>query len=421
MERVQPTLSLKERDRRWNRVRGFLRERDLDCLIFASLNAPQQHERYLSNEYRYGIILFPQEGEPVYLVRSNMDVVTNMENLRRGQASWIADWRGGATGETLVEAIKDKGYGSATIGVFGLKGVGLIMEPEGWIPHETWTYVSERLPHAKFQEVTKPLIELMLVKGGEELALLRHSAYVGEKACEAMVNAIRPGANEGEIYSTIMQEIRKHGADSWHLIIHSGDENPSWSPPRWLTTSETPRSVQKGEHVLVEMFPTYGGMQTQQQMTVALKPVSREKQKLADVAKRSLDVGHEILRPGKTFKEVCDAMEAPIAEAGCWHLTPLIHTVNPLHMVSQRQVGMIDNLPGLQGYNPAFWQKGEYKGKRARSMIGGDVVIQAGMCFAMEPNACLGMRRVNIGGTVIVGEDGIEILNQVPNEMQIVD
>jgi Xaa-Pro aminopeptidase len=52
-------------------------------------------------------------------------------------------------------------------------------------------------------------------------------------------------------------------------------------------------------------------------------------------------------------------------------------------------------------------------------MTGGDVIIQPGMCFAMETNACRGMRRVNIGGTVIVTEDGVEILNTLANEMQI--
>lgn len=420
MEKLNPTFSLKERNRRWQSIREFLEKRELDCLIFGSLNAPQQHERYLSNEYRYGIVLFPQEGEPVYLVRSNMDVVSNMENLLRGQTSWIEDWRGGATGETLVDAIKDKGFESANIGVFGLEGQGIILEPEGWIPYQTWDYVLKNLPNANFTEVTKPIIELILVKGEEELAMLRHGAGIGEMACEVMMDVTRPGVNEGEIYTAIMQEIRKHGANSYTLIIHSGDENPSWSPPRWLSTSETPRTVQKGEHVLVEMFPSYGGMETQQQMTVALHPVSSKKQELADVARRSLEIGLEMLRPGVTFEEVCDAMEEPIQEAGCWHLTPLIHSLNPLQLVSQRQVRMIENLPGLEDYNPAYWQKGEYKGGKARPMTGGDVVIKPGMSFAMEPNACRGKMRVNIGGTVIVTDNGVEELNTLANEMKII-
>ena len=80
---------------------------------------------------------------------------------------------------------------------------------------------------------------------------------------------------------------------------------------------------------------------------------------------------------------------------------------------------MIDILPGIENYNPAYWQKGEYKGKRARPMTGGDVVIQPGMCFAMEPNACRGKMRVNIGGTVIVTEDGVEVLTLRTEEQDV--
>jgi Xaa-Pro aminopeptidase len=44
-------------------------------------------------------------------------------------------------------------------------------------------------------------------------------------------------------------------------------------------------------------------------------------------------------------------------------------------------------------------------------------VLQPGMVFAFEPNACLGEHRVNIGGTVIVTPTGCEELNQIPTEV----
>lgn len=44
-------------------------------------------------------------------------------------------------------------------------------------------------------------------------------------------------------------------------------------------------------------------------------------------------------------------------------------------------------------------------------------VIKPGMTFAFEPNACLGRRRVNIGGTVVATERGCEELNEICNWM----
>jgi Xaa-Pro aminopeptidase len=42
------------------------------------------------------------------------------------------------------------------------------------------------------------------------------------------------------------------------------------------------------------------------------------------------------------------------------------------------------------------------------------------MVFELEPNACRGKYRVNIGGTVAVTEDGVEEFNKLPTELQIV-
>jgi hypothetical protein len=35
-----PALSLNERDRRWNAIRGMMREEDIDCLIIQSGGVP---------------------------------------------------------------------------------------------------------------------------------------------------------------------------------------------------------------------------------------------------------------------------------------------------------------------------------------------------------------------------------------------
>ena len=41
------------------------------------------------------------------------------------------------------------------------------------------------------------------------------------------------------------------------------------------------------------------------------------------------------------------------------------------------------------------------------------------MAFELEPNACRGKHRVNIGGTVIVQQDRVEELNPLAAEMRI--
>lgn len=49
--------------------------------------------------------------------------------------------------------------------------------------------------------------------------------------------------------------------------------------------------------------------------------------------------------------------------------------------------------------------------------MGGDLVLQAGTTFALEPHCVLGRRRVDVGGTVIVSENGVEEVNTLSRAM----
>jgi Xaa-Pro dipeptidase len=45
--------------------------------------------------------------------------------------------------------------------------------------------------------------------------------------------------------------------------------------------------------------------------------------------------------------------------------------------------------------------------------LNGNMELKAGMVLELEPNACLGMKRVNIGGIVLVTAWGVEELNKI--------
>jgi Xaa-Pro dipeptidase len=411
---IYPTLSLKERDRRWGLARELMENKGLDCLILAGLRGRAQFDGYLTNEVYMGIVIFPYQGEATYLTWNAMFITRHIEHCSRGETPWIDDVRVGTSGVDIVAVLQEKGLDSGSIGVVGLESRGL-GEPEGVISYKTWTYVLKHLAKAKFMDVSQPFDQMTFVKSDEELSLIRHSAYVGEMACQAMLDTAKPGISESEIYAEIMKEIFVHMASpspgATYLILHSGADNPSWGPPIWLYRAQSPRIVEKGDVVQAEIFPHYGGLETQQQMAVALKPVHHLNEQCATMARQSYEAGVKAIRPGKTFHEVVEAMEAPLAKAGFWHLTPLIHSLNPYICLGPMGIG-IDKLPGIERYSKVT--------KLETPMVGGNVVIKPGMVFELEPNACLGKHRVNIGGTVLVTEGGVEELNKLPTEMRVV-
>ena len=346
MKEDRPVLSLKERERRWKAVRDLMKTKGIDCLMVVGLFGWENADAYLTNGAGRGVVIVPLQGDGTYLAPSALAVAGHAEDLRRGGESWVDDWRAGASAPQIVSVIKEKGFEAATVGVIGLesKGVG---QMEGYIPFKTWSYIRDNLPRATFIDISADFFELMLTRGAEEIALIRYAAKVGEMVCETMMKTARPGAGEAEIFAAMMQTMYANGCNPRMLILESGADNLSWGTPLWLHRAGTPRIVQKGDMVQAEIFTSYGGIETQQQMSVGIKPVHPINQEMAKIARRSYEVGLKELRPGNRFEHVAKAMAVPLAEEGCWHLCPLIHSISPQMCGSQLQVGMT-GLPGFR-------------------------------------------------------------------------
>ena len=148
-------------------------------------------------------------------------------------------------------------------------------------------------------------------------------------------------------------------------------------------------------------MPLCGNQEVQVQMTVALDPLDDTNKKCEQVALAAYAAGIKALKPGIAFADLLAAMEEPLKSAGCWGYTPLVHSVGP-HFLAGRTLVNQDQVKLDVRYAGA-------NAARARQAI-----LQPGMVFAFEPNACIGTHRVNIGGTVIVTATGCEELNHIP-------
>ena len=81
-----PTLSLVERDRRWARVRGLMRERGFDGLLVAGFRSREMYETYISDDYNEGCVIFPLEGDPVERGGLGGNQTRSPANLARNSA-----------------------------------------------------------------------------------------------------------------------------------------------------------------------------------------------------------------------------------------------------------------------------------------------------------------------------------------------
>jgi Xaa-Pro dipeptidase len=386
-------------------VRKLMRERGLDGLLVAGFRSREMYETYISDDYNEGCVIFPFEGDPVVITWAHLRVMRARWSAERGTMLWVDDYRVATSGTAVATVITEKRLAEGSLGVVGLSSQAPT-EIYGAIPANFWSELTAALPKARWQDISEEFSHLMLVKSEEELAQVRYAARAAEAACKAIIEVAAPGVGEEVIFAEATREMLRHGIGVRYpvIVMNSGPHTLSWGPPRWTTSGEAPRVLQRGDLLQAELMPLCGNQEVQVQMTVALDPLDDISLKCERVARASYEAGIKALKPGMSFADLLAAMEEPHKSSGCWGYTPLVHSLGPHFLAGRTQVNQEQAKLDVRfvGDNAV----------RQRS-----AVLQPGMVFAFEPNACIGNHRVNIGGTVIVTADGCEELNHIPTSV----
>ena len=401
-----PTYSLAERDRRWNLIRAFMDREGLDALLVFGEHedagpAPVSYDTWFTNGRPGTTVVFPRAGEPMSLLPMPLFTMDQMESSRRGDAVWIPpqNIRASRDSRGIAAVLTELGLMKGTIGVVGLEPYPP-WHPEGIVPYHLWKSVLTQFPDVEFTPVAVALSRLMMTLSQEEVAVVRHSASIGDAMVRAMVDVAGPGVAESEVYAAGMSTAFRNGTVAAGMHFWSGPDPVASGPPPWAYRPQAPRMLEDGDVISSEMFCSFGGRHTQHQVLIAIGEVHEDFACAASVARAAYDAGLHALRPGRTFGEVVAAVLRPMQAAGGWVFGPAIHGLNPLIALSGF-TGDISRIPGAEVYPPVSDQ----------TTIFADLVLEPGMSFAFEPNYAFGRHVVHIGGTVIVGDDAPIELN----------
>ena len=407
-----PTYSEAEKKRRWKIANQIMEEEELDALVIygdreGAFPASYAPDSYFTNERTGSIVIFPKNKGPISVVFLLTVIEDHIQENFGESKGWIKaeNMYTGKMGSNVVEILEDNGLDKGSIGIIGLNPYPPFYF-DGPMPYNTWQTMLEDLPEVKFKQVENKFFELTSVKSDEELAVLKWSANVGELMSQAMVDATRAGARENEIYAAAIAASAQNVGYSSLILMGSGAEFIGWGPPRWTYRPEEPRVIQEGDVVLAEVFSSFGMLETQHQPAIAVGKVHPDFDKAASIARKSYDAGISTIREGVKFGDVVEAMKRPLRDVeGAWSVHPLIHSMNPFGLIGTGD--KMATLPEFKNYGKVLLIPG----------VGLDTVLKKGMTFAFEPNAAIGRRVVNIGGTVVVGENGAIELNELTNNL----
>jgi hypothetical protein len=135
-------LSEKERDRRWQLFREYMKDKGLGCIIALGggiwhvdngrFVQQQNLDRYLSGWCSGATVIFPLEGEPVLLGAPFWTVAKWTPETPKEELPWIKDVRTSASAASIVQVIKEKGLDKSRIAAGSISQVRGASGPERW-------------------------------------------------------------------------------------------------------------------------------------------------------------------------------------------------------------------------------------------------------------------------------------------------
>jgi Xaa-Pro aminopeptidase len=190
----------------------------------------------------------------------------------------------------------------------------------------TWyDYLKKELPGIEWVETHKEILDARFEHVPEEADLFRKCASLGDGSFDAAVKMIKPGVSEYEIAAALEGYSRARGAEQHFTLVGSGkfalgDKNglPLPYSPSW-------RRVEAGDSVVMEITPCLEGYWTQIVRTVNVGAPNAELEPLYRTARDAIKKGMEVFKPGKTIRDVVEAMNAYISSCGFVPKPPFGH------------------------------------------------------------------------------------------------
>lgn len=419
MQHPSQFLPLKERDRRWNKIRDEMRKNGLDCII--AYDGPIANQlsgvaRYVTNCHgtNDAWVFVPIKGN-ITLLPWLETVVDLTKRMVWPEVDVIIGGPGVPTW-ALANLIKEHGYEKGTIGVVGLSDYNIM---EGWVPYTAYTNLQTFLPEAKFENATTMMTDIKAIKSEEEIKLIEKASEIADKAIETLAMYAKPGVMEQELWARIMYTIISNGGDasfagSQHIMTTGNWVHQAWS-------IQQHHMIQNGDVIVTEFYPRYGGYVSHPHQPLFVGKVHQDYERCYEVLIESVKAGFYAMTPAHTWNEVAEAFAKPVREAGMWGINVVVHGIGitmpdppflPMPGALRTKVDpkypgyWVEAVPELE----PLWRKFHDYLKRR---------VEPNMVIAIEPRAILppDNRGLHMGPTVVTTEGTPRILTKYGREV----
>ena len=380
-ERVRPTFSASEMNRRLGALRAHMAERQIDACLYTSIHNIHYFSDFLYCSFGrlYGLVV-TQEGQTT--ISANID---GGQPWRRtfGDSVAYTDWHR----DNYFVAVKRLIPDGSRIGI-----------EFDHITVENLRKLQGALPAAELVDVSRPTMRMRMVKSDEEIAWIRESARIADIGGAAGLEAIAVGVPEYEVALHATQAmVREIGSSQSHVELMD-----TWT---WFSSGintdgahnpVTSRRIERGDILSLNCFPMPAGYYTALERTLFAEECSDEYLRLWNINVEVHEAGIALIKPG----------------ARCCDIAAELNTI-------YERYGLLPNR--TFGYGHSFGVLCHYYGREAGLELREDVptVLEPNMVVSMEPMIMIPESQPGAGGyrehnILVVTEQGAEDITGFP-------
>lgn len=209
-------LSLEEKERRYTLLRERLKKAGLSALIVYGGTQLGVPVHYLTRIWgnKNNMVIFPAEGDPVFLIPSNSSVTA--QGLEK-QGCWIPLENIRLSPNLAADAAK-------RIMELKLQDSRIGIDSYRFWPVFEYQQFTELCPKAELVEAHRLFGEIRGPKSDEELAIIENAMRISDLAHYTFLANLKPGVTEAEVAGKAVEVLDSHGVGDRIILIHSRPE-----------------------------------------------------------------------------------------------------------------------------------------------------------------------------------------------------
>ena len=377
-------FSQHEYQNRLDKLRANISKNNLDMIILTSMH----------NIAYYTGFIYCSFGRPYGCIITEKKIVTISANIDASQP-----WRRSFCDNVIYTDWKKDNFLKAIVSIIGKdkppKNIGI---ENDHVTIETKEKLTSLFSFSKFQDVSKDLMKLRIIKSKEEIEIIRNGAKIADVGAEEIVKQIKVGASELEIAMTGRDKMELEIAkkypeaeymDTWAWFQSGINTDGAHNP-------KTNRKLISGDILSLNTFPMISGYYTALERTLFLEKIDDASLKAWEANVKVHKRGLELIKPGAKCSEICRELNELFVQLGYLQFRTF-------------------------GYGHSFGVLSHFYGRESGLELREDIdtVLEPNMVISMEPMIMIPEGQPGAGGyrehdILVIGEKNAENITKFP-------